>query len=43
VPLAQHFAQIEKKIQDTTNSKIIEVLKENDSLKAKLASLRDEL
>jgi hypothetical protein len=43
VPLAQLFSQIEKKIQDTTNSRITELLKENDSLKAELASLRDEL
>jgi hypothetical protein len=43
VPLAQLFDQIENKIQDTTNSRITELLKENDSLKAGLASLRDEL
>jgi hypothetical protein len=43
VPLAQLFAQIEKKIQDTTNSRITELLKENDNLKEELDTLRDEL
>jgi hypothetical protein len=43
VPLTQRFSQIEKKIQDTANSRITELLKENDSLKDEVASLRDEL
>jgi hypothetical protein len=40
VPLAHLFSQIEKKIKDTENSRITELLKENDSLKADLASLK---
>jgi hypothetical protein len=43
VPLAHLFAQIEKKIEDIENSRITELLKENDSLKEKLASLKEEL
>jgi hypothetical protein len=43
VPLAQLFAQIEKKIKDTENSRITELLKENDSLKEELTSLKEEL
>jgi hypothetical protein len=43
VPLAHLFSQIEKKIKDTKNSRITELLKENDSLKAELASLKEEL
>jgi hypothetical protein len=43
VPLAQLFAQIEKKIRDTENSRIIELRKETESLKAELDSLKREL
>jgi regulator of replication initiation timing len=43
VPLAQLFAQIEKKITHTENSRITELMKENESLKAELDSLKKEL
>jgi len=43
VQLAQLFAQIEKKIQGTKNYRIIELMKENDYLKAELDSLKKEL
>ena len=43
VPLAQLFSQIEKKIKDTKNSRIFELMKENESLKAELTSLKKEL
>ena len=43
MPLAQLFSQIEKKIQGTENSRIIELMKENESLKAELDSLKKEL
>jgi regulator of replication initiation timing len=43
VPLAQLFSQIEKKIKGTENSRITELMKENDSLKAELDSLKKEL
>jgi regulator of replication initiation timing len=43
VPLAQLFSQIEKKIQGTKNSRISELMKENDRLKAELDSLKKEL
>jgi hypothetical protein len=43
VPLSQLFAQIEKKIKDTENSRISELMKENESFKAELASLEKEL
>jgi hypothetical protein len=43
VPLAQLFAQIEKKIKGTKNSRITELMKENDSLKEELNSLKKEL
>jgi len=41
VPLAHLFSQIEKNIKDTKNSRITELLKENDRLKAELASLKE--
>jgi hypothetical protein len=43
VALAQLFSQIEKKIKSTENSRITELMKENDNLKAELASLKKEL
>jgi hypothetical protein len=43
VPLAQLFSQIEKKIKDTENSRISKLMKENESLKIELASLKKEL
>ena len=43
VPLFQLFAQIEKKIKDTKNSRISELMTENESLKEELASLKKEL
>jgi peptidoglycan hydrolase CwlO-like protein len=43
VPLAQLFSQIEKKIHSTQNSKITELQKENERLKAELDSLKKEL
>jgi regulator of replication initiation timing len=42
VPLAQLFAQIEKKIKGTKNARI-ELMKENESLKSELDSLKKEL
>jgi seryl-tRNA synthetase len=43
VPLAQLFTQIEKKIGHTENSRITELMKENESLKEDLDSLKKEL
>jgi hypothetical protein len=43
VLLSQLFAQIEKKIKDTKNSRISELMKENESLKEELASLKKML
>jgi hypothetical protein len=39
LPLSQLFSQIEKKIKDTKNSRIIELMRENESLKTEVASL----
>jgi hypothetical protein len=43
VPLAQLFAQIEKKIRNTENSKITALITENESLKEELNTLKQEL
>jgi hypothetical protein len=43
VPLAYLFSQIEKKIKDTKNSMISELMMENEILKIELASLKKEL
>ena len=43
VPLAQLFAQIEKKIRHTENSKITVLITENESLKEELNTLKQEL
>jgi hypothetical protein len=43
VPLAQLFAQIEKKIKNTENSRIAALITENDNLKAELKTLKQEV
>jgi FtsZ-binding cell division protein ZapB len=43
VPLAQLFAQIERKIRNTENSKITALITENESLKAELNTLKQEV
>jgi hypothetical protein len=43
VPLAQLFAQIEIKIKNTKNSRIIALITENDNLKEELNTLKQEV
>jgi regulator of replication initiation timing len=43
VPLAQFFAQIERKIRNIEKSKITSLITENESLKAELNTLKQEV
>jgi hypothetical protein len=43
VPLANLFAQIEKKIKNTENSKIVALITENNNLKAEIKTLKHEV
>ena len=43
VPLAQLFSQIERKIKNTKNSRIVALITENDNLKEELNTLKQEV
>ena len=43
MPLAQLFSQIERKIKNIENSRIVALITENDNLKVELNTLKQEV